>query len=196
MPLEEAVTIPDNLITSFFTLFSQINLPIPSTFPATEAPALANEPILIYGAGSTVGIYAIQLLALAGYKKILATASPRHHEYLRSLGATDIFDYSDPDLAVKIGLAVGGNGKVSIVVDAVTSEETLTNVSKVITSEATVALLLPIKAGSAVTNGPDEEMYWEVRQDVTPFPPSTKFLGIRTFNYRKVRNVHPQASIN
>ena len=188
------MTIPDNLITAFFTLFSEINLPIPASFPATEAPPLANEPILIYGAGSTAGIYAIQLLALAGYRKVLATASPRHHEYLRSLGATNVFDYSDPELADKIGRAAGGDGKVSIVVDAITSEGTLTNVSKLVSSEATVALLLPIKAGSAVTNGLDEELYWDVRQDVTPFPPSTKFLGIRTFNYLQVRKSPPLAS--
>ncbi|KAF8872003.1 hypothetical protein BD779DRAFT_1679993 [Infundibulicybe gibba] len=80
-------TIPDNFITAFYTLFNQLGLPVPS-YPVRSAPAQGEEPILVYGAGATSGQFALQLLRSTGYTHIIATASPAHHEYLRSLGAT------------------------------------------------------------------------------------------------------------
>ncbi|KAG1886163.1 chaperonin 10-like protein [Suillus subluteus] len=74
--LEAAATIPDNFMTAFTRCSIVWDLLCPQT------------PILVYGAGATSGQYAIQLLALAGYKRVIATASPRHHPYLKSLGAT------------------------------------------------------------------------------------------------------------
>ncbi|KAG2341926.1 hypothetical protein BDR05DRAFT_964578 [Suillus weaverae] len=60
-------------------------------------------------AGAMPGQYTIQLLALAGYKRVIATASPRHHSYLKSLGAAYIVDYSADDMPEKILLAAGKN---------------------------------------------------------------------------------------
>ena len=45
------------------------------------------------------------------------TASPKHHERLRSLGATEVFDYKDPDVASKIKEASGG--KIQYGVDCI-----------------------------------------------------------------------------
>ena len=44
-------------------------------------------------AGS-VGLYAIQLAHLAGYK-VVTVASPRNHALLKSLGADAVFDVSE-----------------------------------------------------------------------------------------------------
>lgn len=59
-----------------------------------SAPLTTPEPFLIWGASSSVGIYAIQLAKLAGYT-VVATASPKNHELLKSYGATSVYDYSD-----------------------------------------------------------------------------------------------------
>ncbi|KAK8007034.1 hypothetical protein PG989_001024 [Apiospora arundinis] len=87
---EEAATIPENLITIFNTL------------PEDYVPDHANDPILVWGAGSSVGQSALQVLRWYGYRHILATASPAHHEYLRGLGATECFDYRDAGVAQKV----------------------------------------------------------------------------------------------
>ncbi|KAK7990562.1 hypothetical protein PG990_014842 [Apiospora arundinis] len=92
---EEAATIPENLITIFNTLATDLALPTPWPKPEDYVPDHANDPILVWGAGSSVGQSALQVLRWYGYRHILATASPAHHEYLRGLGATECFDYRD-----------------------------------------------------------------------------------------------------
>ncbi|KAF8913202.1 biotin/lipoyl attachment:Carbamoyl-phosphate synthase subunit L [Gymnopilus junonius] len=189
LPLEEAATIPDNFVTAFYTLFSQLGLPIPLSFPAPESPPLASAPILVYGAGSTAGLYAVQLLRLAGYKKIIATASKKHHEYLRSLGATDTFDYRSPSVVEDIANAIGGDGKVLLALDCITADATLTLVAKVISSRGKVALLLPIKEGNTVTNEQQQTLYFELSEDKNPFPSTTEIIGVRTFFYEQDENL-------
>jgi NADPH:quinone reductase-like Zn-dependent oxidoreductase len=174
-------------VTAYYALFNQLGLPNPSELPATTPPPNASTPILIYGGGASSGQYMIQLLALAGYKKILATASKHNHEYLLSLGATDVIDYNDPGLVEAISKAAGGDGKIPLAVDCICSEATsMTVLTKVISPSGRAAFLLPLKEGHTVTNGEDEEMYWEVREEKTPFPSGTKIVLVRTFEYQEV----------
>jgi NADPH:quinone reductase-like Zn-dependent oxidoreductase len=57
---------------------------------------LANgDTVLIHGAAGNVGSYAVQLARQAGLR-IVATASPKHDERLRALGADTIVDPSSP----------------------------------------------------------------------------------------------------
>ena len=48
-----------------------------------------------------MGQFAIQLAALSGYK-IVTTASPKNFELVKSLGASEVFDYRDPEVVSKI----------------------------------------------------------------------------------------------
>lgn len=175
-------------MTAFYTIFSQLGLPIPSSFPATSPPPLASTPILIYGAGSTAGVYAIQLLRLAGYKKIIATASKKHHEYLHDLGATDTFDYNSPSLVEDVSKAVGGDGKLLFAMDCITAEGTLAILGKMMSPFGKVAMLLPIKEGNTVTNGMEQPMFFELAEEKNPFPKGTEVIGVRTFLYIEVSN--------
>jgi NADPH:quinone reductase-like Zn-dependent oxidoreductase len=59
------------------------------------------------GAGG-VGHFAVQLAVERG-AKVIATASPRNHDFLRELGATPI-DYSDGDVPAQVGELSGGEG--------------------------------------------------------------------------------------
>ncbi|KAJ6474392.1 hypothetical protein C8R47DRAFT_1294029 [Mycena vitilis] len=136
LALDAAATIPDNFITAFYTIFDQLALPIPTSFLAATPPPIHETPILVYGAGATAGQYAVQLLRAAGYNNISATASPAHHEYLRSLGATHVFDYRSPTLAAEVAKA-----------------GTLARIAEVLRPTGTVAVLLPIKQGDKVAVG-------------------------------------------
>lgn len=170
-----------------------MKLPRPSELPSTYPPPLANTPILVYGAGATSGQYAIQLLKLAGYKNILTTASPRHHELLRRLGATHIFDYSSTDLTDQVLKAAGG--KVPLVLDCITAESTLAAMVDIISSDGTIALLLPIKEGNSVRGAAGTEMAMELAHEKNPFPKSVNVVGVRTFLYQTVSAYcHPLTS--
>ena len=48
-----------------------------------------------------MGQFAIKLAALSGYK-IVKTASPKNFELVKSLGASEVFDYRDPEVVSKI----------------------------------------------------------------------------------------------
>jgi len=65
--------------------------------------------MLVWGAGSSVGIGAIILARLMGFK-VYATANPQHHEYLKSLGAARLFDYKDPDVVNSILTSANEDG--------------------------------------------------------------------------------------
>ncbi|KAH7915701.1 chaperonin 10-like protein [Hygrophoropsis aurantiaca] len=182
LTLEEAATIPDNFITAFYTLFDGLGLPIP-TFPISAPPPRADTPILIYGAGATSGHYCIQLLSLAGYKNIIATASTKHHPLLRSLGAQHVVDYRDADLSDKILFAAGG--KVTLAVDCISARGTLGRLAKVMSADSSVALLLPVKEGDSVAASESGQMWMEVPADWNPFAPTVKLIGVRTLLYQE-----------
>lgn len=180
--LEAAATIPDNFITAFYTLFDCLEL-TPPTFPISVPPPHADTPILIYGAGATSGQYAVQLLALAGYKRIIATASPRHHSYLKSLGAAHVIDYNADDMPEKILLAAGRS--LQFVLDCISAEGTLKSISSVVSSDGVVAMLLPVTEGSRHVAGKDVQMWMELPADRNPFPDSVKLVGVRTLLYQQ-----------
>lgn len=60
----------------------------------------AGQTILVHGANGGVGTILVQLAHHAGIR-VIGTASPRHHEALRSLGVLPI-DYAEPDLASRV----------------------------------------------------------------------------------------------
>ncbi|MEO6083617.1 MAG: medium chain dehydrogenase/reductase family protein [Umezawaea sp.] len=65
-----------------------------------SAKVRAGQTVLITGASGGVGSILVQLARHAG-ARVIGTASPRHHEALRELGAEPI-DYRDPDVAARV----------------------------------------------------------------------------------------------
>jgi NADPH:quinone reductase-like Zn-dependent oxidoreductase len=58
------------------------------------------QTVLVHGASGGVGTVLVQLAVHAGIR-VIATASPRHHEALRTLGAEPL-DYDTPDLEAAV----------------------------------------------------------------------------------------------
>jgi NADPH:quinone reductase-like Zn-dependent oxidoreductase len=58
-----------------------------------HAKLSAGHTVLIHGAAGGVGVFAVQLAHWAG-AHVIATASPRNHDFLRELGADEIIDYT------------------------------------------------------------------------------------------------------
>jgi NADPH:quinone reductase len=57
--------------------------------------------VLIVGATGGVGLFTTQIAAAKGFK-VLGTASPKDSDRLRSLGATETFDYHQGDLVAQV----------------------------------------------------------------------------------------------
>ena len=83
---------PIRLNTAFQALYGSRALKLVQSFD--RATALQDETwLFIYGGSTCVGLYAIQLAKLSGYK-VVTVASPRNHELLKSYGADAVFDAS------------------------------------------------------------------------------------------------------
>lgn len=96
-------------------MYQAFQLALPDKLLATP------EPILIYGGATATGVYAIQFAKAFGYT-VLTTASPRHEEYLRSLGADAIFDYNSPTWSSDVKAVT--NDQIKLAFDTIGSAET------------------------------------------------------------------------
>ena len=90
MSYETACVMPLALSTAACALFQKDYLALP--FPTTS-PTPSGKTLLVWGGSTSVGCNAIQLARAAGYE-VIATASPKNHNYLKKLGAVEVFDYN------------------------------------------------------------------------------------------------------
>jgi NADPH:quinone reductase-like Zn-dependent oxidoreductase len=86
IPLADAAALPMVGLTAWQALFD-------------DAGLTAGQRILINGAGGAVGGYAVQLAKRAG-AHVIATASPRSSERVRSVGADEVIDHTTTEMTV------------------------------------------------------------------------------------------------
>lgn len=182
--MEQVATIPENFVTVFNTMVTDLDLETPWPKPAGYVPERAEEPILIWGAASSVGQQAIQVLKYYGYRNLIATASPAHHDYLIKLGAAQVVDYRDPKVAqllLDAGKKVRGNAQPAIpmVIDCIGSQEgSLKPIAKVAQEGTRVAIMLPV----ILKHSSNEQMpeYSMEVQDAAPWAEGVEPRGVRT----------------
>ncbi|MCJ1476280.1 hypothetical protein MMC13_004946 [Lambiella insularis] len=88
-PWEAVVAIPDALL-------DHIGLPLETKYTPEDKQA-----VLIWGGASSVGTFAVQSAKSMGFT-VYATASPKHHEYLKKLEAHAVFDYKASNVVSQI----------------------------------------------------------------------------------------------
>ncbi len=88
IPLVDAAALPTVGLTAWQALFEHARLE-------------AGQRVLINGAGGAVGGYAVQLAKNAG-AHVIATASPRSAERVRSAGADEVVDHTATDLRAAV----------------------------------------------------------------------------------------------
>lgn len=146
--LEQAVAVPCNLITAFHTLTADLGLDLPWPVPETENKD-RDKPVVVWGAASSVGNYAVQVLKHWGFRNVVAVAREKHHSYLKELGASVCFDYTDGDVVKKlleyIGEGKAGEMKVPYVLDCIGSlDGTIRKISLLAERGTKVAIMLPV----------------------------------------------------
>ena len=87
---EEAVVPGLAIATGGSALFEKKYLGL--QLPEDPAPAATGKTVIIWSGASSVGAASIQLAVSAGYE-VFSTASPKNFDLVRSLGATQVFDY-------------------------------------------------------------------------------------------------------
>ncbi|RDW87088.1 zinc-binding alcohol dehydrogenase family protein [Aspergillus mulundensis] len=102
---EDAAVLPLGLSTAAAGLFQTefLNLQLPTE----PRPQETGQVLLIWGGAGSVGSNAIQLARAAGYE-VFSTASPRNFEYVRKLGAAQVFDYHSASVVDDLLAALQG----------------------------------------------------------------------------------------
>ncbi|PNP58374.1 hypothetical protein FNYG_15126 [Fusarium nygamai] len=108
--------------TASSALFVSLGLPLPpSVVKGTpdEDAAVPKGTLVIWGGATGVGMAAIQLARAARVSSIIAIASTKRHEFLKTLGATQCFDYNDVDVVDKVKSALQATNGTIWALDAV-----------------------------------------------------------------------------
>jgi len=96
MSFEEGSVFPMGFATAAIALFTDLKFP--------RSPAKTDKgdsALLVWGGSSSVGSSAVQIGKALGLK-VFATASPANFDYVKSLGASAVFDYHDPNVVSHI----------------------------------------------------------------------------------------------
>ena len=104
MPYENACVLPLGTSTAACGLFQtdQLGLQLPSVNSKPKG-----ETLLIWGGSTSVGSSAIQLAVSAGYE-VFTTSSPHNFNYVKKLGATQVFSYKSKTVVNDIVKAFKG----------------------------------------------------------------------------------------
>jgi NADPH:quinone reductase-like Zn-dependent oxidoreductase len=186
--LQEAITLPNNVVTIFHAVTADLSLPLPWPRPVEVVPLNASSPILIWGGASSCGQYALQILSHWGYKNLLTTASPLHHPHLRSLGAAHVFDYRHPLVASQIleaAVPSSSSGTIPFILDCIGSKSgSLATLAKIAKKGTKVAVLLPVIVRDA-TDEKAPEYSMDV-QSSAEWEEGVETRGVRTHFYAEV----------
>jgi NADPH:quinone reductase-like Zn-dependent oxidoreductase len=186
--LQEAATLPDNVVTVFHSVTADLSLPLVWPRPSTPSHLHSKTPILIWGGSSSCGQYALQILTHWGYKNLFTTASPSHHSYLRSLGAAHVFDYRDPGVAKLILEAAARYSSVPaipFILDCIASKTgSLLQLAQIAQRGTRVAVLLPVILEHA-TDEEAPEYSFDVQNSVQ-WVEGVELRGVRTHFYAEV----------
>lgn len=187
-PPQEAVTLPNNFVSAYHAITTDLGLPLPWPRPSSLHPAHANDPILVWGSSSSVGQFALRILRHWGYENILATASNQHHEMLKSFGARQVFDYRDSNVTSQI--LESANGEVSFVLDCIGSKYgSVAHIAKIAKKGNKVAIMLPV-----IIKDPSETEAPEYSMDVASsadWAEGINARGFRTDPFSRRDNAYP-----
>ncbi|KAH8698698.1 zinc-binding oxidoreductase CipB [Talaromyces proteolyticus] len=130
---ESASVLPLALSTAACGLFQDEFLKLQLPTEPRQTPT--GQALLIWGGAGSVGSNAIQLGVAAGYE-VFTTASPKNFDYVKNLGASQVFDYNSSTVAADLIKALKGK-TLAGAMDCIGFAATPLTVEVVIGSEGT-----------------------------------------------------------
>ncbi len=113
LPSRQAVPLPD---ATGFDAGACFGIPgLTAAHGVALAEAAAGKTILVTGAASGVGHYAVQMAAALG-ARVIGTASAKRADHARAAGASEIIDYKQEDVAARVKELTGGKG-ADVIID-------------------------------------------------------------------------------
>lgn len=149
VPFEQAVVLPLSISTAAAGLFLKDTLGLriptaPGGGTVEQSHNKKKETLLLWGGSSSVGSSVVQLAVAAGYD-VVATASPSNYDYVKSLGASLVLDYHNPDIvAILVGLLRASGSRLVGAYDAIGLDATV---------RASAAIVAALGGGRVVSVG-------------------------------------------
>ena len=159
--------------TALMALYDLLKFPEPRSIPvpppqaqaAASLAGVSSIPILISGGASSVGLYTIQIAKHSGLY-VIATASERNFDLVRSFGADVVVDYRDPAKAAE-QIRESTPRPIEHALDCVSTGMSFEIVAAALGGKGTVANLTlgdyPTVEGVKVINGIIFDYYGKVR---------------------------------
>lgn len=162
MGLEQAATVSLCGLTAAQGLFYRLGIPAPWEEEEEDQQALEKEKppkklnVFIYGASTSVGLYAAQLVRLAAQKhgvtlRLLGAASRGRHEALEGqpYGYDGLVDYRDEGWEVQVReLCGGGDDGVQYAVDCISEGLSVEKVSRTLGEDGKLAIFRSREGGA------------------------------------------------
>ena len=160
-------------ITAIFGLFQnkQLGLPEPS---GTELPPVDPKlKVLVWSGASSVGQFVIQMArAIGAY--VIVTASAKHLDWLKSLGASEVYEYSNSETPKRIAEA-HPDLKYAFDTYSMNGSQAACAASMSKTEAGKIVSILPFDHGAVTEANP-------MAKCTLFLLPSVSFMGIRTFS--------------
>jgi NADPH:quinone reductase-like Zn-dependent oxidoreductase len=123
---DDVSTLPTALATAYSGMYNKLPKGLGIDPPITESAQgkYAGNPIVILGGSSSVGQFAIQLAKLSGFSPIIATASPKHADFLKDMGTTHILDRNLTSALLKDEINKITDKPIMFVYDSISTEST------------------------------------------------------------------------
>jgi NADPH2:quinone reductase len=146
---EEAATIPLCAITAALGLFSSLELPQPWVGASPARARVQQGGIIIYGAASVTGAFAIKLLIHANIHPIFCVAGsgiPFVKTLIDSTKGDRIIDYREGNNAIVRNLkaSVPAGHTCAYAYDSVSDDQSIANIAQVLDPQGHIALLWPL----------------------------------------------------
>ena len=139
LPFEEAAVLPLAVSTAACGLFQKDHLGL--RHPSAD-PEPTGQTVLVWGGSTSVGSNAIQLAVAAGYE-VITTASPRNFDYVRSLGASMVFDYNSPAVVPDIVTAFASRTLAGAIAFGTTSAASCVRIARSCQGRRFVSMATP-----------------------------------------------------
>ncbi|OZJ04674.1 hypothetical protein BZG36_02563 [Bifiguratus adelaidae] len=120
MSFEAAAVIPLGLSTAACGMYQKNYLAL--QYPSVS-PKPTDQVLLVWGGSSSVGSNGIQLGVSSGYE-VITTASPRNFDYVKKIGASQVFDYNSKTIIEELVDALKGK-TIAGVLDCIAANEAI-----------------------------------------------------------------------
>ena len=149
---EEAATMPLTLFTAAVGLYRNLDIPAPWDRSDDRAAGTDKVALVVNGASSAVGAFAIKLARLNSRVRPIIAVAGSSKDFVKSLGVDSVVDYRSESVADDIKKAAGAH-PIRYVFDATNTLSSMKYLTSVLEKNGRYTCTMPVKHNSINSGG-------------------------------------------